>query len=233
MNAQEKEKETLGYALLMFISSLLFIFELAGGYVAWSATVLMDAWHVLGDTLVYYLSLKALRSEMSTEGRYKQAICNSTVVAGIAGVNIVLSVLRTTLFPMEHTNPSAMFWVSLVGLGVNCVMMGILFYYGLRHDHGHNHEDDEHAHQHERTHGHHEKSARGFIKRAAFLHTIGDIFISLFGVGTAVFILQTGGHPTYIDMFASVVAGLLIVFFALRARREAQQELRLLVQTNT
>lgn len=230
MDAREKERETLGYALLIFISSLLFIFELAGGYVAWSATVLMDAWHVLGDALVYYLSLKALRDGINEEDRYKRAICNSTVVAGIAVVNIGLSILRTTLFPAEHTDPSLMFWVSLAGLAINCIMMGILFYYGLRHDHGHNHEDDEHAHQHERTHGHHEKSARGFIKRAAFLHTIGDILISLFGVITAVFILKTGAHPTSVDMFASVVAGLFVVFFALQARKGAQQELKLLIQ---
>lgn len=225
MNIEERTRDTRGFLLLIFISSFLFIFELAGGYIAWSATVLMDAWHVIGDTLVYYLSLRALRDHMEDRERYRRAICNSTIVALIAGVNIALSVFRTVLFPTEHTDPSLMFWVSLTGLGINFVMLGILFYYRLGHTHSHGHTEHAWDHNHDEHEHPHHKTPESFIKRVAILHTLGDILISVFGVGTAVFILQTGGHPTYIDMGASVVAGLLVIFFALRARQEAQREL--------
>lgn len=185
--------------LVLVITGLFMVAEVAGGIMANSLALLADAGHMLTDLGALALASWAMRlslappSPQRTYGYVRMevlaALANGSALLVIAGL-ICWEAVRRLREPVEVAAP-LMLVVAFMGLGVNVVGALLL-----------------HAH-----------SRDNLNVRGAYLHVLGDLLGSVGAILAGTVILLTGW--TLADPVMSVVIALLLLVSAWRLVRES------------
>jgi cation diffusion facilitator family transporter len=228
-----------------------FGFEFAGGRLARSLVLQMDALHLLMDIAALAMSLFAMKlAARPAKAPYGFGYHRAEPLAALLNATLVLFAVKEMLERAvdlfsggETPEPRLMLMVACGALVVNGISAWIL--HGAMHDHGgHHHGHAHHGHDH---HGHahhdhdhaghkhhdhdeqpagepaHTKHAASMNLRGAWLHLMGDFLGSLAALAAAVAI--RAGMPAWVDPLASVLVAGILLFGALRLIRDATRVL--------
>ncbi len=189
MEERNTARELGALRTALFVSSLLCVAELAGGYATNSLALITDAAHVFTDVAALALTLFALwicsrpASESKTFGYYRAeilaALVNALVLLVVAGAVLVEAYRRLRAPPDVLGGP--MLAVAVVGLAANLGCAWLL----------------------------HADAATSLNVRGAYLHVLSDALASVGVVAAALVVVATGW--TLADPLASVAIALIIV----------------------
>ncbi|MFY9800424.1 MAG: cation diffusion facilitator family transporter [Methanoregula sp.] len=182
--------------IALFITTLFFLVEIAGGLLSGSLALLSDAGHMFSDVLSLVLSLGAMTLALQVptkertygyhRGEIFAAFINSILLIGVSA-GIVWEAYQRVLNPAPIEG-GLMFLVACIGLVAN---LGVVFL----------------------LHGSHSLNVR-----SAFLHVVGDTISSVAVIAAALWITFTG--QVIADPVLSGIIALLIVISAVRILRE-------------
>lgn len=195
---RRRAAERRGLRRTLFLTALILVAEVVGGYVSNSLALLADAGHMFTDVLAIVLAYLALGfatrppTENKTYGWYRLE-----VLAALAnGVTLVVMSLFIfweaweRIFAPPDVSTTTMLLVATIGLVANALGLAFL-------------------------HGHH----GSLNMRGAYLHVLGDLLSSVAVVAGGVFMLLTGNY--LLDPILSVLIGVIIIVSAYRLLRES------------
>ena len=182
--------------IALFITTLFFLVEIAGGLISGSLALLSDAGHMFSDVLSLVLSLGAMTLALQVptkertygyhRGEIFAAFINSILLVGVSA-GILWEAYQRVLNPAP-VQGGLMFLVACIGLVAN---LGVVFL----------------------LHGSHNLNVR-----SAFLHVVGDTISSVAVIAAAIWITLTG--QVIADPVLSGIIAVLIVISAARILRE-------------
>lgn len=164
--------------LAVWLTALMMVAEIAGGWYFNSMALLADGWHMSSHALALGLSLLAYAAARRYAGDRRFAFgtwkieilggySSALLLLGVAGLMAFQSVERLlTPGPIHYDQAIA---IGVVGLAVNLVCAWL-----LRDDHHHHHDHDHHHHGH-----HHHQDLN---LRSAYLHVIADAATSVLAI---------------------------------------------------
>lgn len=168
--------------IAMWITAVMMLVEIVGGWQFNSMALLADGWHMSSHTLALGLSLFAYAASRRlagdprfTFGTWKIEILggytSAILLLGVAGLMVFQSVERLlSPGPIHYDEAIA---IAVVGLAVNLLCAWL-----LRDDH-HHHGHDHHGHDHHHEHSHHHHDLN---LRSAYLHVIADAATSVLAI---------------------------------------------------
>lgn len=179
------------------LTGVIFLAELAGGFLSGSLALLGDAAHMLQDVFALVLSLSAIAiaERLPTPSRtfgYHRVEIAVAVVNGFALIMVSTLIIREAFERFSNPQPvdsGVMLGVAILGLAANLLSMYFL-------------------------HGSHDLNVR-----SAFLHVLGDTLSSVAVIGAAIWIAFTG--QTLADPLLSIGISLLILFSSFALLRES------------
>lgn len=179
------------------LTGVIFLAELAGGFLSGSLALLGDAAHMLQDVFALVLSLSAIAiaERLPTPSRtfgYHRVEIAVAVVNGFALIMVSALIIREAFERFSNPQPvdsGVMLGVAILGLAANLLSMYFL-------------------------HGSHDLNVR-----SAFLHVLGDTLSSVAVIGAAIWIAFTG--QTLADPLLSIGISLLILFSSFALLRES------------
>ena len=146
---------------LLIGTALCFAFmlaEVAGGILAHSLAVMTDAAHMLSDVAGFLVSvLSLILSSRKATPQFSFGYHRAEVIGALASISVVwvmtgILVIEATarLITPEPVDGAVMFWIALLGIAMNLVLMRVLegggdddggpsFAHGHSHSHGHSH----------------------------------------------------------------------------------------------
>lgn len=211
--AEKRTKMVVALTLVMMIA------EIAGGYLFGSMALLADGWHMgthagaLGIALFAYIfARKHKNNPRFTFGTGKVGDLGgfaSAIILFIVALMMVAESVERFLDPVSIKFNEAIL-VAVIGLLVNTVCAFML------QDHHHHHGDEEEDHSH--GHHHHDQNLR-----AAYIHVIADALTSVF----AIIALTAGKYLGWIwmDPLMGIVGALVIMKWALNLIRDTSKVL--------
>lgn len=191
-----------GTRLVMLITLLMMVVEIAAGWWFNSMALLADGWHMSSHALAIGLSAVAYaaarrfaRDPRFAFGTWKIEIlagfASAIFLVGVAAMMVGASIER--LFSPAPIHYQEAIAVAVVGLLVNIVCALILnsahdhghVHHGHGHHHGHDHPHDHAAHHHGHDHpqvhsGHHQ--GHDLNLRSAYLHVVADAATSVLAI---------------------------------------------------
>lgn len=183
--------------LAFWLTTLIFLAEVVGGFVSGSLALLSDAGHVLTDLAALGLSWYALRqAERPTDARmtfgYHRAGILAALLNSLLLVGVTIWVVVEAWTRLEHPRPIEPLWMTV------CALVGVVINLGMA------------------------LAMRGgdnLNVQSAVLHMLGDMAASLGVIAAAVVIACTHWYP--IDPILSVAISLVIAYGAIRLARRA------------
>ena len=209
-------------AIVVAITLITMIAEIATGFLSGSMALLSDGWHMgthagaLGIAVFAYSYSRRHRNDSRyTFGTGKVGVLAafaSAIILGVTGLLIFYESIMRLLNPVNIEFNSAIF-VAVIGLMVNLVCALILG--GGAHEHHHNHHH-EHQHDHEHDHPHPHEDTRNLggeavdhNMRAAFLHVLADALTSVLAI--AALIVGKCFGMIWLDALAGLLGGVMII----------------------
>lgn len=196
-----------GAKAVMWITLVMMVIEIVGGWWFNSMALLADGWHMSSHALALGLSAFAYaaarhyaRDSRFAFGTWKMEILagyTSAILLVCVAIVMVVSSVERLLSPQPIHFQEAIF-VAGVGLAVNLLCAYILG--GARHDHDHGHDDQHEHHQHD------------LNLKSAYLHVIADAATSVLAI-----IALAGGWLygwSWLDPLMGIVGAGLIVIWA-------------------
>jgi cation diffusion facilitator family transporter len=178
-----------GIRRALWLTVVMMVVEIAGGWWFNSMAVLADGWHMSSHALALGLSAFAYsfarrqsRNRVYAFGTWKVEVLGGYTSAmfllGIAALMVYQSVERLVTPQAIHYQEAII--IAVVGLAVNLICA-----WWLRdsHAHGHDHADHGHAHEHGQGHAHGDMNMR-----AAYVHVLADAATSVLAI-----VALTGG----------------------------------------
>ncbi|MFC5478710.1 CDF family Co(II)/Ni(II) efflux transporter DmeF [Massilia suwonensis] len=204
-----------GTRVVMWITLVMMVVEIAAGWWFNSMALLADGWHMSSHALAIGLSAfaysaarKYARDPRFAFGTWKIEILagytSAVFLLGIAALMAVGSVER--IFAPEPIHYREAIVIAVVGLVVNVVCALILGHAHHDHDHGHGHHHHDH-HGHEHGHGHHDLNLK-----SAYIHVIADAATSVLAIGAL-----AGGWAfgwSWLDPVMGIVGAVLVAVWA-------------------
>lgn len=163
----------------VFITAVMMVVEIAGGYTLNSMALLADGWHMSSHALALGMSVSAyvLARQLANDRRFAFGTWKIEVLGGyssalLLGVVAALMVFQSVerLFAPAAIRYDEAIAIAFLGLGVNLLCAWLLKDGHHDHDHGHAH------------HGHH----HDINLRAAYLHVIADAATSVMAIAALV-----------------------------------------------
>ena len=196
-----------GAKAVMWITLVMMVIEIVGGWWFNSMALLADGWHMSSHALALGLSAFAYaaarhyaRDSRFAFGTWKMEILagyTSAILLVCVAIVMVVSSVERLLSPQPIHFQEAIF-VAGVGLAVNLLCAYILG--GAHHDHDHGHDDQHEHHQHD------------LNLKSAYLHVIADAATSVLAI-----IALAGGWLygwSWLDPLMGIVGAGLIVIWA-------------------
>ncbi|MFV3289239.1 CDF family Co(II)/Ni(II) efflux transporter DmeF [Pseudomonas sp. NY11955] len=194
--------------LAVWLTALMMVAEIAGGWFFNSMALLADGWHMSSHALALGLSLLAYAAARRFAGDRRFAFgtwkieilggySSALLLLGVAGLMAFQSVERL-LTPGPIHYDEAIF-IAVVGLAVNLICAWL-----LRDDHHHH---DHHHPEHDHGHHHHDLNLR-----SAYLHVMADAATSVL----AIVALLAGKFwgASWLDPVMGLVGALLVALWA-------------------
>jgi len=199
-----------------WLTTVMMIVEIAGGWWFNSMAVLADGWHMSSHSLALGLSAFAYSFARKQAGNRHYAFgtwkvevlggyTSAILLLGIALLMAYQSVERLVV-PQAIRYDEAIV-IAVVGLAVNLVCAWWLRGHHHGHDHGHEHAH-EHEHEHEDDHAHHQD----LNVRSAYLHVLADAATSVLAI-----LALTGGKLwglAWLDPFMGIAGAILVAVWA-------------------
>ena len=199
-----------------WLTTVMMIVEIAGGWWFNSMAVLADGWHMSSHSLALGLSAFAYSFARKQAGHRHYAFgtwkvevlggyTSAILLLGIALLMAYQSVERLVVPQAIHYDEAIV--IAVVGLAVNLVCAWWLRGHHHGHDHGHEHAH-EHEHEHEDDHAHHQD----LNVRSAYLHVLADAATSVLAI-----LALTGGKLwglAWLDPFMGIAGAILVAVWA-------------------
>lgn len=205
----------------LWLTAVMMIIEIAGGWWFNSMAVLADGWHMSSHTFALGLSAFAYsyarreaRNRRYAFGTWKVEVLggysSAILLLAIAALMVIQSVER--LLAPQPIHYSQAIGIAIAGLGVNLICA-----WWLRGSQGHDHGHD-HGHGHE--HGHAHDGSQGDVNmRAAYVHVLADAATSVLAI-----VALTGGlfwGLGWLDPLMGLVGAALISVWAAGLLRDS------------
>ncbi len=240
LNRLEKEEITYNKAYgklvcVMVLSTFFVIVQMIGGIISGSIAIFTDTAHLATDMLGFVMSMYALKVSMRPASKELTFGWHRAEIIGtLSSVMFLLTITIWLLFEAtkrvitpQKVKGLEMLITAICAFFFNLVQMSLLhqgdIHYhmggeiggGCGHDHGeadeeHNHDHD-HDHEHDHGHDHEHKAGRNINLDAAFLHALGDMFLSL-GVCVAGVIIYLKPEWTLADPICTFVFSIIVFF---------------------
>jgi cation diffusion facilitator family transporter len=186
--SSESEKRT---RLVVGLTLVMMILEIAFGLWTGSMALLADGWHMgthagaLGISLLaYWYARRHAEDRRFAFGTGKVGILggySSAIVLGIVALLMLYESVHRLIWPVDIRFGDALL-VAVIGLAVNLVSAWLLTAGGHSHHH-HHHGGDEGVHGHAHSHGHgHDHVHHDTNLRAAYLHVLADALTSVLAI---------------------------------------------------
>jgi cation diffusion facilitator family transporter len=201
------ERNTLRAA---FITAIMMVVEITGGYALNSMALLADGWHMSSHALalglsvgVYVLARRLANDRRFAFGTWKIEVLGGYSSALLLGVVAALMLFQSVerLFAPVTIHFNEAIGIAAVGLAVNLLCAWLL----KGGHHAHHHHGQAHTHDH---HGHH----HDINLRAAYVHVIADAATSVMAIGALI-----GGKYfgwVWLDPVMGIVGGCLVARWA-------------------
>jgi len=201
-----------------WLTTVMMIVEIAGGWWFNSMAVLADGWHMSSHSLALGLSAFAYSFARKQAGHRHYAFgtwkvevlggyTSAILLLGIALLMAYQSVERLVVPQAIHYDEAIV--IAVVGLAVNLVCAWWLRGHHHGHDHGHEHaHEHEHEHEHDNDHAHHQD----LNVRSAYLHVLADAATSVLAI-----LALTGGKLwglAWLDPFMGIAGAILVAVWA-------------------
>ena len=197
-----------------WLTTVMMIVEIAGGWWFNSMAVLADGWHMSSHSLALGLSAFAYSFARKQAGHRHYAFgtwkvevlggyTSAILLLGIALLMAYQSVERLVVPQAIHYDEAIV--IAVVGLAVNLVCAWWLRGHHHGHDHGHEHA---HEHEHDNDHAHHQD----LNVRSAYLHVLADAATSVLAI-----LALTGGKLwglAWLDPFMGIAGAILVAVWA-------------------
>ncbi|MDG9781438.1 CDF family Co(II)/Ni(II) efflux transporter DmeF [Metapseudomonas otitidis] len=218
--------------LAVWLTAVMMVAEIAGGWYFNSMALLADGWHMsshalaLGLSLLAYAVARRLAQDrrfafgtwkIEVLGGYSSAI----LLLGVAGLMAVQSAERLWAPGAIHYDEAIA--IAAIGLGVNLLCAWLLK--DAPHDHGHpGHDHHHHDHDHDHDHGNaHAHAHQDLNLRSAYLHVIADAATSVL----AIIALLAGKYwgAAWLDPVMGLVGAVLVGMWAKGLLRDSARVL--------
>ena len=211
-----------GTRLVMVITAITMVVEIAAGLWFNSMALLADGWHMSSHALAIGLSAFAYAAarRYAGDGRFAFGAWKIEVLAGFASAVFLLGIAALMaagsverLFTPQAIHYREAMAVTALGLLVNLGCALILGGHADGHDHGHEHGHHHHGHDH--GHGHH----HDINLRAAYVHVLADAATSVLAI-----VALAGGWWlgwAWLDPVMGVVGAVLVGRWAIALLRQS------------
>lgn len=181
-----------GTRLVLLITAVTMVVEIAAGWWFNSMALLADGWHMSSHALAIGLSALAYAAarRFADDPRFAFGTWKIEILAGFASaiflvgvaLAMVIGSVERLLAPQDIRFPEAI-TVAVLGLVVNVVCALILNHAGehAHGGHGHDHHGHDPAHPHDHG-GHHPPPGHDLNLRAAYLHVVVDAATSVLAI---------------------------------------------------
>ncbi|MBT7781567.1 MAG: cation transporter [Anaerolineae bacterium] len=200
------------FLISIFVTLLILLAEVIGGYWTGSLALLSDAAHVFMDVFALILSFVALKlsarpADDTHSFGYHRLEVLAALINGLTLVYISFEIFHESWLRWQE--PQAIKSVELMIIA-SIGLIANLFVAFVLGGHAHSHNHDDHAHG-EKGHTHEQEDLN---VKSAYLHVIGDALASVGVVVAGIIIYFTDW--TWIDPLMSVAIGILILFSSWR-----------------
>lgn len=215
-----------GTRLVMWITAIMMVVEIAAGWWFNSMALLADGWHMSSHALAIGLSAfayaaarKYARDPRFAFGTWKIEILagytSAVFLLGIAALMAFGSIER--IFAPEPIHYREAIIIAAIGLIVNVACAMILGHAHHDHGHGHHHDHGHHGH-HGHEHGHHDLNLK-----SAYIHVIADAATSVL----AILALLGGKYfgARWLDPAMGIVGAALVANWAVGLLRQSGKAL--------
>jgi len=213
--AKNERKTTL----VVILTAIMMVVEIAAGYITGSMALLADGWHMASHAGALSIALIAYRLAKSKKMRSNFSFGTGKIIPLGGYTSAIALALVALLMAVESSirllNPVSIqfteaIFVAIVGLVVNVVSAII-----LSHDHS-----QEHGHGHGDSHDHHHHDHN---LRSAYIHVIADALTSVLAIVALTIGLFYGA--SWLDPLMGIVGSCVILKWAYNLCRDAGWEL--------
>lgn len=201
-----------GTRLVMWITAVTMIVEIAAGWWFNSMALLADGWHMSSHAVAIGLSAAAYSAarRYARDSRFAFGTWKIEILGGFGSAVFLLGVAALMAFSSVERllSPAPIHYqeaivVAVLGLAVNIGCAFILGNAGHHHDHGH-----DHHHSHDHHHDHHED----LNLKSAYIHVIADAATSVLAI-----IALIGGWFygwAWLDPIMGIIGAILVAVWA-------------------
>ena len=220
-----------GTRLAMWLTLVMMVAEIVGGWWYGSMALLADGWHMGSHAIALGLAAfaYAYARKHAADPRYAFGTWKVEVLASYTSALLLLGIAGLMLYESVHRmlNPVAIHYneaivVAIIGLGVNLVCAWLL-HRGSGHDHGHahahDHDHDHHGHGQPHDHHAHDDHQHDLNLHAAYIHVLTDAATSVLAI-VALFGGKLWGFD-WLDPVMGLVGAVLVAVWAQGLLRDA------------
>jgi cation diffusion facilitator family transporter len=209
-------KAERGTRLVMWITAVTMVVEIAAGWWFNSMALLADGWHMSSHALAIGLSAFAYSAarKYAKDRRFAFGTWKIEILAGFTSAVFLLgiAVLMTVSSVERFFSPQTIHYreaiaIGIVGLVVNVVCAFILGGAHHHHGHDHGHDHDHHGHGDGNDDHHHDLNLK-----AAYVHVIADAATSVLAIAALVGGLLYGW--AWLDPLMGIVGAVLVAVWA-------------------
>lgn len=209
--------------IVVGITAVTMLVEIAGGLVTGSMALLADGWHMAThvvaltiSAMAYLLARRWARDARFAFGTWKIEVLgafSSALLLGVVALAMVVESIHRLVDPAPIDFVPALV-VAFIGLAVNLASAWVLHAGHGGHEHaGHAQHDHDHDHDHEHDPG--RRDARGHPDlnlRSAYVHVVTDAFTSVLAIAALAAGLWAGW--SWLDPVMGLVGGAVIAWWA-------------------
>ena len=214
-----------GTRLAMWLTLVMMVAEIVGGWWYGSMALLADGWHMGSHAIALGLAAfaYAYARKHAADPRYAFGTWKVEVLASYTSALLLLGIAGLMLYESVHRmlNPVAIHYneaivVAIIGLGVNLVCAWLLRG-GSAYEHGHGHGH----HGHGQPHGHHDHGdhQHDLNLHAAYIHVLTDAATSVLAI-VALFAGKWWGAG-WMDPVMGIVGSVLVASWAISLLRKS------------
>ncbi|XP_071446212.1 proton-coupled zinc antiporter SLC30A2-like [Hetaerina americana] len=228
----ERRESTWKSLLAASIMCLVFmVTEVVGGYLAGSLAVMTDAAHLLSDFVGFVVSLFAIwlshcpPTKQLSFGYHRAevlgALVSISIIWVLTGICVFLAVVRIKHQDFE-IEADTMMIVSALGIIIN-IAMGVVLHAGccnVRHLHGHSHHSYSSSLELEDSLESRQTRPRNINLRAAIIHVLGDLILSV-GVFISAVVIKAYPSAKLADPICTFIFSALVILTTAPVVRDA------------